>query len=170
MKIEETKVRKLHVTDVYKSHGLDPIHVYLEDYEPRKGKITISSYDKAWHSYWGGMGDRTIAEFFLSCDNHYIAKNLSSIRSTINDYKTLGEKIKSHYGDDIDFFLNDEIESMSDEHISWQSWLLNEGNETMTDVFGGDWFYDIPTKENPQYKYLCRVIDLTKEALKTIEQ
>ena len=169
MKIEETKVRKLHVTDIYESHGLDPIHIYLEDYEPRKGKITISCYDKTWHSYWGGMGDRTISQFFLSCDNHYIAKNLSSINSSINDYEKLSEKIKEAYGDEIDFDVEDELRELEGDQNDGENWVRNNG-KIMEEVFGYDWYYDIPTTINPKYKYLCRIIDLVKEVLEYTEK
>lgn len=168
MKLEETKVRKIHVTDIYESHGLDPVHIYLEDYEPRKGKITISCYDKTWHSYWGGMGDRTIAEFFLSCDNGYIAKNLSSINSSINDYESLADKIKKHYGDEIDYFVLDEMNALSGDQNDGRFWV--ESNvKIMEEVFGCDWYCDIPQMENPKYRYLNRIIDLTKEALREVK-
>lgn len=164
MKITQNNIRKIHATEI---KGLDPISIYLEDFKPGKGKITISCWNKTWHSYWGGMGDRTIDKFFLSCDNHYLAKNLSSIRSTVEDYESLGEKIKKYYGDDIDYFLKSEIESMGDEQEEWHCWLRSNG-EIMDEVFGEEWWYDIPTKENHEYTYLCRVIDATKEILKKV--
>jgi len=172
MQIEQSNVRKLKITDIYQSKGLDPIHVFLEDFEPRKGKITISCYDKSWHSYWGGMGDRTIAEFFLSCDNGYLAKNLSSISSSINDYKALGEKIKKFYKDEYDegdfdaTEVYEAVESMGEESDEWDIWIRNDA-KVMCEVFGEDWWYDIPTMENPKYKYLCRIIDAVKEALRS---
>ena len=165
MNIEHSNVKKIKISDVY---GLDPISVYLEDFEPRKGKITISCWDKSWHSYWGAMGDRTIAEFFLSCDNGYLAKNLSSISSSVNDYDALAKKILDHYGEDIDYFVREEINSMSDD-VDWDAWLRGEGHEIMTDVFGEEWWYDIPTMTNPKYKYLCRIIDTVKDALRELK-
>ena len=167
MKIEETKVKKLHVTNVYESHGLDPIHIYLEDYEPRKGKITISCYDKTWHSYWGGMGDKTIAEFFLSCDNHYIAKNLSNINSSINDYEKLLMADTNYNVGLIDYFVNEELSELDGDQSDGENWVRNNG-KIMEEVFGCDWYCDIPRMENPKYAYLCRIINLTKETLKTI--
>ena len=52
MKIEASKVTKLLISEV---QGLDPITVFLEDYEPGKGKITVSCWGKSWTAYWGGM-------------------------------------------------------------------------------------------------------------------
>lgn len=60
MKITEKLIRHLEISEV---QNLDSIRVTLEDIEPRKGRINIECYGKAWASYWGGMGDRTIAEF-----------------------------------------------------------------------------------------------------------
>lgn len=170
MKLEQTIARKIKVSEVY---GLDPISIYLEDFEPRKGKITISCYDKSWHSYWGGMGDRTIDKFFLSCDNHYIAKNLSTISGNINDYEALGKKIKEFYKDDYEnnefeaIELYEAIDSMSDDHNEWDAWIRNDA-QVMTEVFGCDWWYSIPTMANPQYIYLCKIIDTVKEALRSV--
>lgn len=167
MNIEQSNVRKIKVTDILKSHSLDPISIYLEDYELGKGKITISCWDKSWHSYWGGMGNRTISQFFLSCDNGYLAKNLSSVESTVYDYDKLRDQIFDYYHEDIDYFLQEELNSMS-EDADWESWLRNEGHDVMVDVFGEEWWYDLPTMANPKYKYLCRIIDTVKEVLKTI--
>ena len=167
MILEQSVAKKIKITDVY---GLDPISVYLEDFEPGKGKITISCYDKSWHSYWGSMGDRTISEFFLSCDNHYIAKNLSSLKSSVNDYEKLGSKIKEAHADnynddDIDAIeLYEIIDSMIDDE-EWDVWIRSE-TSIMQETFGCEWWYSIPTKENPKYKYLCDIIDVVKEALK----
>lgn len=160
MKIEESNVRKLNISGI---KHLDPISVFLEDFEPSKGKITISCYNKSWHSYWGGMGDRGISEFFLYCDNGYLAKNLSSIKSKITDYDAIGEKIKNYYGDDIEYDLNEVLEYIGTDD-EWHSWVSNN-YETMREVFGEDWYYDIPTKDNPEYNYLCRIINTVKDAL-----
>ncbi len=172
MKIEHTNVKKLHVTDIYKSHGLDPVHIYLEDYELGKGKITISCYDKTWHSYWGGMSDMTISEFFLSCNNGYIAKNLSKINSSIPDYQKLRKKIKDFYKDkyeEDDTYgeineLYEDLHELEGDQKDGYSWVQNNVG-TLQEVLGYDWYYDIPSRENPEYKYLCNIIDLVKEVL-----
>lgn len=61
--------------------NLDPIRVYLEDYGPGKGRITISCYDAAWVGYWGAMGEKSIQDFFISCDSDYLAGNMGCARS-----------------------------------------------------------------------------------------
>lgn len=74
MIVRHSMVKRLEITEVPR---LDPIRIYLEDYDPGRGRITISCYDAAWVGYWGGMGGRSIAEFFVDCDAEYLAGNLS---------------------------------------------------------------------------------------------
>lgn len=73
MRIAQSTATRIELTEVPR---LDPIRIYLEDYEPGRGRITISCYDAAWVGYWGAMGGRTIAQFFISCDAEYLAGNL----------------------------------------------------------------------------------------------
>lgn len=78
MRVTRSIVTKMEILDAPK---LDPIRVYIEDYEPGKGRITISCYDAAWVGYWGAMSGKSIAEFFTSNDAGYLAGNLSSAAS-----------------------------------------------------------------------------------------
>lgn len=146
MKIKKSEVTKLLLTEV---EALDPISVFLEDFEPRQGKVTIECYGKSWSSYWGGMGDRTISEFFLSCDEHYIAKNLSDIKSEIFDI----DKIRK------DAELKG-VECSRDD--PWNDY------EFLAEMYGSDpydWLNDLPKKSNPEYVYLCRIIKAVQTAL-----
>lgn len=82
MEVVKSTVRRI---EIFNLPRLDPIRVYLEDYDPGKGRITISCYDAAWVGYWGGMGGKTIAQFFTSCDAGYLAGNLGCARSLRQD-------------------------------------------------------------------------------------
>ena len=73
MLIKHSTVTRIELTEV---KNLDPIRVYIEDYEPGKGRITISCYTRAWVGYWGAMGATNIAGFFLQCDPQYLAGNM----------------------------------------------------------------------------------------------
>lgn len=73
MEIVKSNVRRI---EIFNLPRLDPIRVYLEDYDPGKGRITISCYDAAWVGYWGAMGGRTISQFFIDCNAEYLAGNL----------------------------------------------------------------------------------------------
>lgn len=66
MKLELSTVRKIKLTDI---DSLDDISIFLEDFSLGAGQITIYCWGKAWTSFWGGMGDMTISDFFCSCDN-----------------------------------------------------------------------------------------------------
>lgn len=172
MKIEKSFVSKLKISEV---NGLDPITVFLEDFERGKGRITISCYDSSWNSYWGAMGDRNIKEFFLSCDNSYLIKNLSSIQSNINDYETLEKKIKEHFKEDYEDGLSEiqtlyeNIEELGGEDCSWEYWLSGN-HDVISEVFGCEWWECIPTKTNPKYTYLSRIVDAVKEGLKLMDK
>lgn len=73
MIVRESTVTRLAITEVPR---LDPIRVYIEDYEPGKGRITISCFDMAWVGYWGAMSGSTISEFFTRCGADYLAGNM----------------------------------------------------------------------------------------------
>ncbi|TLS65138.1 hypothetical protein [Photobacterium damselae] len=172
MDIEQSQVTKLVLSNLER---LDPITVFLEDLAPRKGKITIECFGKSWSSYWGGMGERSIAEFFVSCDNHYLAKNLSSIPSDIDDYEEFVNVLKKavlkeRRAGDLDqdkardYF--DEIESAEsnlndDDGLAW----CKMNYDLLLEILGEDWWYEIPKKANSDYKYLCNIIDVVREGL-----
>jgi len=73
MKVEKSKVQKFKITEV---KNLDPVNVFLEDFEPGKGEIIIECYGKAWSVYWGAMGSKPISVFFCYVDNNYIIGKL----------------------------------------------------------------------------------------------
>ncbi|MCK5607797.1 hypothetical protein KAR91_38295 [Candidatus Pacearchaeota archaeon] len=140
MKITKSNPLKIKIEEVER---LDPITVILEDLEPGKGKIIIECYGESWSSYWGGMGDRTISEFFCSCDNDYLAKNLDSgIPQTVDDE----EKWDDEFDISLKQFKFEEYE---------RGFSLN--------------CPEIPQKPNPKYEYLSRILDTVKEALKELK-
>lgn len=68
--VETSIVTKLQITGVDR---LDPISIYLGDFAPCKGKITVSCYDKTWHAYWDGMWDGlTVDQLFCKLNAAYI--------------------------------------------------------------------------------------------------
>lgn len=143
--IVETQVTKLVLTEL---EGLDPVGVFAEDCGTGKGRITIICYSKAWTSYWGGMGDRTIREFFCSCDEHYIAKNLSAMASTVYDRDALEDQAKVK---GIDIYRDD-------------PWNDYDFMEAMFGAEMSEWQSALPEKENHEYAYLCRIIKAVQGA------
>ena len=147
MKVETNAVTKLMLTDLDR---LDPVTVIAEDIEPGKGKIIIECYGKAWSSYWGGMGDNSIADFFISCDENYIANKLSDIESNIYDIEGIRNQADLK---NIDCFRDD----------PWNDY------EFMRKMYGDDmseWYDSMPKQINPHYRYLCRIIKAVQEGLK----
>ncbi len=172
MKLSTSTVQKLVISDVPK---LDPITVFLEDLEPRKGKATITCYNESWTSYWGGMGDRTIGEFILSCDDHYLAKNFSNIDHTVYDLDGLADHaklriIKDRRAKDLDKERARELFEESDrlEHLERIETLHDLYSSTMADIFGEEWWYRLPEIPNPKYVYLCQIINTVKAALREV--
>lgn len=166
LKVETAKITNLSITEVDR---LDPVYVYLEDIGPRKGRITISCYNDSWTSYWGGMDNRTIAEFFLSCHEDYLANNLSDIPPHVFDPDAFQKEAKAiivrrRRQGKLDQFdardMFDRIGYIKDPFAEHQ---------LMEEIYGKDWvddLHNLPRKVNPRYEYLCRIIQTVKDALK----
>ena len=174
MKIIESKVRKIKIDDIYESHRLDPISIYLEDFEHGKGQITIRCYDKTWSSFWGAMGG-TISEFLCRTDNSYLANNFGCTSQSVADEDKSHDYIKKELirkrqlrevdrHDARDMW--EEIQGIEDP----KSWAEQNGPLSRL-IFSGEWWYlEWPQKPNPDYKYLCRIIDTVKEVLNQIKE
>ncbi|WP_257292967.1 hypothetical protein [Endozoicomonas sp. ONNA1] len=184
MKIETSQITKIALSEL---EALDPVTVILEDIGPRQGKINIECYGQAWSSYWGGMGDRTIAEFFCSCDEHYLAKNLSSVRSHIIDYDAIGGMIQKEIKDQIKSVIQDRREQFTTEEEAREKYdqlndsllllpsindefELRENQELLDQIYGEEWWHSLPEKANPDYEYLCRIIKAVQSGLAAIKQ
>ncbi|MBN5091718.1 hypothetical protein JY465_04490 [Stenotrophomonas maltophilia] len=61
-------------------NGLDPINVFVQDYQLGRGRIVVTCYGQAWCGFWGAMGDRTVMQFVATCDADYVAGNMLSGR------------------------------------------------------------------------------------------
>jgi hypothetical protein len=57
--------------------GLDPITVYVEQFRPGSGRMTVQCYARAWTGFWGSHGaDATLEDFVADCSDDYIADGL----------------------------------------------------------------------------------------------
>lgn len=199
MRIERSTVTKLLISDLLNSvHRIDPVTVFLEDLgkncsdairASNRGKIIIECYGKSWSSYWGGMGDRTVAQFFSDCSDDYLAgclaPQLNSSRFSSDALVTLARKtIISRRQDwrhrDHEFSwldkeecrrLYDRTEQLEgidtlEQAINWHGDLLGEIFDTTE-----PWHHaDSATEPNPDYQYLCRIIAAVQEALQAEQQ
>lgn len=174
MRITESKVTKLTIDQL---EALDPITVFAEDVEPRKGKITVSCYGKSWTAYWGGMGDRSLAEFFCSCNEDYIAGYFDqSLESTVFSNTALAktaqrEVLKQRRALDLGAAearrLFDNCEDLN-QYESLEA-VFHVHGETMELLFGEEWWRGLSgsTEPNSDYLYLCRIIKAVQQALAT---
>lgn len=179
MKVEISTCTKVVISDLINSEfKLDPITVFLEDIAHRQGKIIIECYGQSWSAYWGGMGERTIAEFFCSTDEHYLAGKLSNVPSEIDDTESLPalareEILQRRKQRDISASdareMYDDAELLSVEHVDHLHGDLPAG-ELMQQVFGDEWWHCIPSKANPKYEYLCRIIRAVQAGLRSMQK
>lgn len=172
MKVEKSTVTKLTITE---APALDPIDVFLEDFGPGKGSITIKCYGQSWTASWGGMGPtRTVARFFMDCDKHYLASNLSNIRDEVFDPDKLLDTLKREVvGDRKRHFISrdearDRWERIEDIDLPETVDALWHVSATMVELLGDEWWCRLPMKPNPDYLYLCRIIDAVRAALKQL--
>ena len=72
MVAEQSTIKKIRI---------DNTDIFLEDFEPGKGKITVSdTYGHNYSYFWGAMG-RPLAEFICVINESYFASNLIGLRS-----------------------------------------------------------------------------------------
>lgn len=164
MKLQVSTNIKLGLTELDR---LDPVTIYLENFEPGRGRITITCFRKSWSA----MSGRTVEQFFVSCDDEYLAGNLSTCRShvPITDMGELGEYLRGKIiqqrrcgelekDDALKFWNEADSVTLTNDYCS--------NTELMEAVLGEDWWMDLPEKENPDYTHLIRVIQAVREGLR----
>lgn len=180
MKVESSTVSKLVITEV---EGLDSVSVFLEDFGPGQGKVTMSCAGKSWTSFWGAMGDRKIAQFVTSCSADYIigcvSPCLRSVQFSSDQLIKIAERCvidrrRNRNGSEwnwMDEFDKREARSLFDQlhdlrgSTSMECW---HHTELLSKLFGDEWWHraDDATEPNPDWYYLERIIDAVKEAIK----
>ena len=171
MDVSVTTVQKIIISDVL---NLDTIAVYLEDYGPRRGKITITCFNGCWSYFWGGMGnDYNIRKFYLSCDKHYLAGKLSpQTDSHVNDLSTLVDTARKYICKmrrDTNFSKETSRELFDEsEKLDGISDFHDLESDLMFRIFGDEWWYSIPKQTNHTYEYLCLIIETVKSALQKV--
>ncbi|WP_323065977.1 hypothetical protein [Aeromonas jandaei] len=150
---------------------LNPVTIYLENPHPGRGKITIECFRQSWSYSWSSMDGRRIEEFFISCDDEYLATCLSTcsshipvtepsvlcayLRKMIIQQRRAGELEKKNARR---FWDESDTITLTSNYCS--------NTELMYGVLGDDWWLSLPQKENPDYNYLVRIIQAVREGLR----
>jgi len=144
MNTEKRKTETYVLTDLDR---LDPVTVYVTNYQPGQGKMVVECFGKAWTAYWGGMSDMTLQQFVLTCDNAYIlGKMLEQTSQTDFDLINEGAQKKGF-----------SMCVTSDVEVAMQA-------GSMAECFGPDWYMDLPTCTTSEYDYLGRILNAIKAA------
>lgn len=170
MQVEISQSFKMRITELDR---LDPVEVLVDDYEPGKGKITITCYGKAWTASWFAMSGQTISQFFRRCGNDYLIGYLSP---------QLEQQIDGDNDDNITFVKREIIKLLRANEITkeeareyWDEAVSSEdvksdictwlSGSDLSGLLGDDPYYaNWPMVENHHYKYLSRICDAVKEA------
>lgn len=184
MLIERTSAVKIVLSQL---EALDPVTVFLEDFEPGKGKITISCYGQSWSSYWGGMSGDDVATFFCRCEPCYLIGNLApQLYSTRFSGDVLVEKAKrfvldcrrgrtaAHHPYALD---KQEARSLYD-RIEGQLTSIEQPNdiwhygELLSELFGDEYHYAASEADepNPDYEYLARIVRAVQAGLSAAKE
>lgn len=168
MQVSVTHTTKIVLTQLQR---LDPVTIYLDNQMPGRGKITIECFRKSWSSFWPSIGDRRVEEFFVSCDDEYLASSLSTcsshipvtepsalcdyLRPMIIQQRRAGELERKQARR---FWNEADTITLTSDYCS--------NTELMYYVLGDDWWLSLPQKENPDYNYLVRIIQAVREGLR----
>jgi len=155
--ISQTKTLKITAIQ-----GLDPVTVFLDDISPSCGRIVIHCYGQAWANYWGGMGDRDIANFILDAETSYLADKLFRGKRDIVDFEKLAETLREIAGNDMDYELDNSICGIECLNSHYE---LHDYRRTLESLLGEDWYHQLPYTHCGEYQYLCRIIDAVKLGL-----
>ena len=171
MKIETSTVTKLLISGIPR---LDPISLFLEDFGPGRGKVTISVFGDSWSAGWGAMGEEfDIRRFLVACNEDYLIRKLScGIERTIDDYEGLVEAAKQSIRD---LRWEDSITKERARRLYQDAdqlrdcdcrERLGEHDDILSSCFGDEWYDCLPQKPNPKYEYLKKIVLTIQEALK----
>lgn len=175
MEIETMDVMAFTITGVER---LDPVRVMIENYEPGKGRITLTCFGKAWTGAWFAMGGDTVQQFIKRVSNDYLIGYFApQMQSTIDDDNDAN----------VDFVKGEIIKLRRQgeltKHEAWEMWDAADGSDDvkgqccgptsfspLRNLLGDDpWYAKWPTVPNHEYIYLERITDAVRAALVKLE-
>lgn len=158
---------------------LDPVRVMIENYEPGKGRITITCYGKAWTGAWFAMGGDSVQVFIKRVSNEYLIGYFDpQLQSTVDDDNDANlafvksEIIKLRREQEIDGnearSMWEEAEDADDVKASCCNYLVGD---KLLSLLGDDpWYAKWPSVPNHHYRYLDRIVDAVREGLNELER
>ncbi|HHI0407252.1 TPA: hypothetical protein ACP4PI_000300 [Escherichia coli] len=176
MKIEKMDVLAFTISEVER---LDPVRVMIENYEPGKGRITITCFGKAWTGAWFAMGGDTVQEFIKRVGNEYLIgyfdQQLESTVDDDNDENLIFVKSEilrlrrqleiSHEEARAMWY---EAENADDVKACCCDYLVGE---KLLGLFGDDpWYAKWPKVPNHEYQYLDRIVSAVRDGLNELER
>lgn len=165
MKIAESTVKKLRITEV---DNLDPLTVIAENFGPGSGKIIIECYGESWSHFWSHMGEHyTLETFFCKASDDYIAGKLCRGREDETDWDGIPDRIRKEV---VKMRRSGELSKYDARQIYNDASSIDHevavhfNGDIMSTVFGDDWMCCIPDRPTREYKYLCKIIPVVKQA------
>lgn len=157
---------------------IDPIRVMIENYEPGKGRITITCYGTAWTGAWFSMGGDSVQEFIKRVSNEYLIGCFDpQLQSTVDDDNDANlifvksEIIKLRRQLEISHeearVMWDEAEGADDVKARCCDYLVGD---KLLNLLGYDpWYAKWPTVPNHKYQYLDRIVSAVRDGLNQLE-
>lgn len=157
---------------------LDPVRVMIENYEPGKGRITITCFGKAWTGAWFAMGGDTVQKFMKRVSNEYLIGYFDpQLQSTVDDDNDAnltfvkGEIIKLRREQEISYeearLMWDEADGADDVKASCCNYLVGD---KLLNLLGDDpWYAGWPMVPNHEYQYLERILNAVRAGLNEME-
>lgn len=158
---------------------LDPVRVMIENYEPGKGRITITCYGRAWTAAWFAMGGDTVQDFIKRVSNEYLIGCLAPrLESTVDDDNE--ENLTFVKSQIIKLRREQEIEA----YVAREMWIEAENAENvkanccdflvggrLLELFGDDpWYARWPMVPNHEYQYLEQILNAVRAGLNEMER
>lgn len=176
MKVEKSDVLAFTISDVER---LDPVRVMIENYEPGKGRITVTCYGQAWTGAWFAMGGDTVQAFIKRVSNDYLIGCLAPrLESSVDDDNDANlEFVKSQIiklrreqeidrGDAREMWT--EAENAEDVKANCCDFIVGD---KLLNLFGDDpWYAGWPSVPNPKYQYLDRILNAVRIGLVEMER
>jgi hypothetical protein len=147
------------------------IWVFLEGYGPGRGRLTVIHDGDVWTYYWGAMGSRTptLETFVPDCHPDYLVRKLSpntehwidDLENLVSDArKTIIESRKEGS------LCMSEARVLYDRAEELSEGTLEENISLLYDIYGDEWWFGLPKKENPEYRRLIELFRTVQEGIR----